>query len=111
MQSRRCCLRSRAANLAQHAGDNRVPAPRRKFKDFVDRLVPADDGENRRKLYSVRSAITHGGKLLRTDLDSPAGYMHPEWNEQQADFDVGNRVARLAGINWLLGTSETREPR
>jgi hypothetical protein len=28
--------------------------------------------------------------------------MHPEWNEQRGDFDVAQRVARLAGINWLL---------
>jgi hypothetical protein len=78
------------------------PGQTKQFVDFVDQWVPAAEGADRRKLYRVRSAITHGGKLLRTDLDSPGHYTHPEWNEQRGDFDVAQRVARLAGINWLL---------
>jgi hypothetical protein len=81
--------------------------PTQQFIDFVNRYVPWQDGETereRRKLYSVRSALTHGGTLLDSDRDLGVGFgsFHPTPLEQREATGRLLRLARLAGVNWLL---------
>lgn len=79
------------------------PGPTRKFVDFINRHVP-DTGQfrsRREKLYGLRSAIAHGGKLFLTDYD-PLHMMHPDgWSHWGPMMDMVHTV-RFSLHNWLL---------
>lgn len=81
--------------------------PTQQFIDFVNRYIPPQDDETekeRRTLYSVRSALTHGGTLLESDRDLGIGFgsFHPTPIRQREATARVIRLARLVGVNWLL---------
>ena len=57
--------RSRCPTCEQLVG----PGPTAQFKAFVDRLAPDSSvpPADRRRFYSLRSALSHGGRLLHSD--------------------------------------------
>jgi hypothetical protein len=78
--------------------------PTKQFIDFVDRHVPGggETATRRRQLYSLRSALSHGGKLLHADRFTWGGMTSSslsEWDDQRALW----RLVRLILTNWLIG--------
>ncbi len=85
------------------------PGPTQQFIAFMDRYVPRQDGETeieRKKLYGLRSGLTHGGTLMEGDLYSGFDPFTPTWIDQRRTMDRAAVLARLAGINWLLAIGE-----
>jgi hypothetical protein len=81
--------------------------PTQQFINFVNRYMPRQDDKTekgRRTLYSVRSALTHGGTLLDSDRDLGIGFgsFHPTPIQQREATGRVLRLARLVGVNWLL---------
>lgn len=72
-----------------------------RFAAFVDGLVPdATEADDRKEFYRLRSALAHGGKLLKRDEDAwGMGYagVGEFWQSDRL-----SRVVRIALINWLL---------
>jgi hypothetical protein len=77
--------------------------PTAQFADFVSRFAPGPTVTNsdRRKLYSLRSALSHGGSLLHSDrsgwLGGMTGKRLDEWEDHRAMW----RIARVTLVNWL----------
>lgn len=83
-------------------GRSTGPGPTRRFSQFLDEIAPGQKLERSRGLlYGARSGIVHGGKLLRSDMDSGFGGLDRhtvyEWNAQ----DDARLAARAALVNWL----------
>jgi hypothetical protein len=79
------------------------PGQTRQFIDFMEQYVARQDGETeraRRRLYELRSGLTHGGKLLLDDLYGSE--FAPEHIREEESARRALRLARLAGVNWLL---------
>ena len=51
-------------------------------------------------MYSVRSAISHGDKLLRGDLDIEWG-LHPIKENERRLVEQLSLVTRIVLLNWL----------
>jgi hypothetical protein len=76
------------------------------FADFLDTHVPRHPGEpddERIELYRLRSQLAHGQELMVTDLGGSPGDFHPAPIRDRDSAARTERLARLAGINWLLG--------
>jgi hypothetical protein len=75
----------------------------------MERHVPRQDTETekeRRELYRLRSALSHGGKLLSRDLQFGFfGGFQPAALSERETSDRAAMLARIAGINWLLRTA------
>lgn len=81
----------------------------RQFVDFMDAYVPRQDGETEKErttLYALRSSLTHGGNLLEQDRGMRLDSFHPRPLQEFHSADRASRLARLAGLNWLLGDGE-----
>ncbi|MGO9495732.1 MAG: hypothetical protein ACLQA5_03320 [Solirubrobacteraceae bacterium] len=81
------------------------PGPTRQFIEFMNQYAPLDDGETekvRQELYRLRSALTHGGKLMEQDLHPGFGQFTLTWHDERSAIDRAASLARLAGVNWLL---------
>ncbi len=78
--------------------------PTAQFSDFVSHFAPDPmvSKSDRRKLYSLRSALSHGGSLLHSDRTNWMGGMTgksiDEWEDHQAMW----RIVRVTLVNWLL---------
>jgi len=72
---------------------------RRAFMDFVDRFVPGIPVKDRRHFYELRSAISHGGKLLHAD--EVAWGISMQHANQDGDMRMLSSIVRAALINWL----------
>ena len=78
------------------------PGPTHQFIDFVEAHVPGLSEGVRRRLYEVRSDLSHGSRLLlRDEYVGMGGHFRPEEWEQENDIDRVTLVARLALISWL----------
>jgi hypothetical protein len=69
------------------------------FTDFVDRFVPEIPRQQRRNFYRLRSAISHGGKLLHADEVS-WGFGLQQGAEDQEMRSL-SAIVRAVLINWL----------
>jgi hypothetical protein len=81
------------------------PSATSKFISFMDRYAPPEDDQSetaRRKLYRLRSALTHGGKLMEQDLHPGFGQFTLTWADERRATVQAATLARMAGINWLL---------
>jgi hypothetical protein len=75
----------------------------------MDRYVPWQDGgteRERSRLYELRSALSHGGKLLEEDRLTSFGGFHPRPIEEDNSARRAARLARLAGVNWVLAAGD-----
>lgn len=85
-------------------GKSLGPGATKRFTDFVSQFAPGPtvSTANRRKLYSLRSALTHGGSLLHSDRDGWTGSMTAkgldEWDDRRAMW----QIVRVALVNWLI---------
>jgi hypothetical protein len=82
---------------AQHE----VPGATRRFKDFFDTYAPdAALAKRRDDMYSLRSGILHGSKLMQLDQDLAFGWDPPWWNERELHEELWG-LTRVAVRNWL----------
>lgn len=62
----------------------------------------ASDRQDRRKLYSLRSALSHGGSLLHSDRHSWMGGMTSKALDEWSDHRAMWQIVRIALVTWLL---------
>lgn len=88
---------------AQHE----VPGATRRFKDFLDTYAPgAALAKRRDDMYSLRSGILHGSKLMQLDQDLAFGWDPPWWDERELHEDLWG-LTRIALRNWLKAPPAT----
>jgi len=78
------------------------PGPTQLFHDFVESYLPNSSwAVNKKKLYSIRSGLSHGGKMFHLD-EAPwsSELSTTELQEMQAWMDLTQAV-RLVLVNWL----------
>ncbi len=76
--------------------------PTKRFVDFVAQHAPGPGvtAKQRRELYSLRSALSHGGRLLHTDRSAWGGMTSAylaDFNNQRGLW----QLVRLVLVNWL----------
>ena len=78
--------------------------PTAHFVDFVSRFAPDPvvSNSDRRKLYSLRSALSHGGSLLHSDRTGWMGGMTGKSLDELEDRQAMWRIVRVTLVNWLL---------
>ena len=55
-------------------GKDRAPGPTARFKAFVDPYAPGKHtAAERAEFYRLRSSLTHGHKLMRSDISRSTG--------------------------------------
>ena len=72
--------------------------------ELLDTLAPGS-GEiavDRRKLYGIRSKLSHGSTLLSSDEHEFRSYLHPERTREWQESAFAYRITRIALVNWLL---------
>jgi len=83
--------------------------PTKRFIDFVEQYAPATGvtAKDRRKLYSLRSALSHGGTLLHSDRYVWGGMTSAslsEYDDQRAMW----LLVRVVLVNWLAAVGTRR---
>jgi hypothetical protein len=79
-----------------------VPGPTKKFIDFFENYAPGKSNKKRREeMYSVRSGILHGSKLLQLDQDSYFGWDPPGWDQRELTNELWG-LTRMAVRQWLM---------
>ncbi len=79
------------------------PGPTRRFRDFVDGLLPASGNyaTTRKRLYEIRSSLVHGTYVLHFDEDPwMAGFSEAGMEQSRAYGDLHNTTQR-ALVEWL----------
>jgi hypothetical protein len=92
-----------AGTTCPTCGKEGGPGPTRRFADFVEKFAadPASTNAERRKLYSLRSALSHGSKLLPGDRSTWSPGLTPDLISQWQDTDAMWQIVRVSLINWL----------
>jgi hypothetical protein len=81
--------------------------PTKLFAEFVKLHAPDTDGAMRRRLYSKRSALTHGRTLLSADERSLSALSPLRVQEQRAHGEL-REITRAVLINWLFGPGNAK---
>jgi hypothetical protein len=82
--------------------DHEVPGAIRRFKDFFEIYAPGGALAKRRSdMYSLRSGILHGSKLMQLDQDRAFGAWDPPYLNERELHDELWGVIRIAVRNWL----------
>jgi hypothetical protein len=78
-----------------------VPGATRRFKDFLETYAPgAALAARRDEMYSLRSGILHGSKLIEIDYALALGWDPPWWNQRELLWDLAS-LTRIALRGWL----------
>ncbi len=75
--------------------------PTKEFRDFVEKYAPGIPESSRKKLYDIRSKITHGGALLPEDENNSFFQNHLQLSDSRNDWELLYGVVQVAQINWL----------
>lgn len=92
------------ASAGQHCeacGRSTGKGPTALFEEFIETYVPdaSANRATRKALYSLRSQITHGNKILRSDRGGwTPGFKH---SQEYADRSRLFSTVRVALVNWL----------
>lgn len=88
-----------------------APGAVERFRSFFDEYAP-DPGLRKRRseIYSLRSGILHGNKLMQIDQDRAFGWDPPSWNERELRGELGG-LTRVALRNWLKSPPTNRSNR
>jgi hypothetical protein len=83
--------------------DHRVPGPTRLFKNFLATYAPGDTlATDRSDMYSLRSGILHGSRLMELDREIPVvGPWTPPGYKEQDQYGALWQLTRTALRNWL----------
>jgi hypothetical protein len=85
-------------NSRQHE----VPGPTKKFIEFFETYAPGKSNKKRRdEMYSVRSRILHGSKLMQLDQDNYFGWDPPGWDQRELTNELWS-LTRVALRQWLM---------
>ncbi len=82
-----------------------TPGAVSRFKDFLDAYAPKDLSARPSELYSLRSGILHGSKLIQLDQGLAFGWDPPWWNESSLHRELSD-ITRFALRNWLRSRGE-----
>jgi hypothetical protein len=76
---------------------------KQQFVDFVEALVPGNSipEAERKRFYQVRSALSHGGKLLASDHAGWGLQFTPKHLGEGRDTRVVSQIVQLVLHNWL----------
>lgn len=85
---------------------NKGPGPTKQFIDFLELHVPEDWELDKRTLYSLRSAITHGGKLFHFDVDT-FNSMNPERFKQYFSMESMEKVVHVVLDRWITNAAQS----
>ena len=86
-------------------GKGTNPGPTKRLADFLDSMVPSlatNFPDARKKLYSVRSKLSHGETLLR--IDDVRNDFNPSSVEERQLVRQAHTIVRMAARKWLLKT-------
>jgi hypothetical protein len=77
--------------------------PTKQFVDFVEALIPGNSipEAERKRFYQVRSALSHGGKLLASDHSGWGLQFTPKQLGEGRDTRVVWQIVQLVLHNWL----------
>ena len=78
------------------------PGVTRRFHDFVEQYSSTVSGEDRQKIYKLRSSLVHEGEPLDIDVPGPWGALVPGDHEQRDTYQSARRAAGTVIVNWLL---------
>jgi hypothetical protein len=78
-----------------------APGAAQRFRTFFETYAPGTALRSRRsEMYSLRSGILHGSKLMQLDQDLAFGWDPPWWNERELHEELWG-LTRIALRNWL----------
>jgi hypothetical protein len=81
--------------------------PTKQFSEFVETYAGQElTNGQRRDLYSLRSALSHGGSILHTDRFAWGGGMTSSLLSQWINEDTMRKIVRFVLVNWLLARRE-----
>lgn len=81
--------------------------PTKKFAEFVERYAGKGlTNGQRRELYSLRSALSHGGSLLHSDRFGWGGGMTSTSLSQWTNQHTMWQIVRLVLVNWLFARQQ-----
>lgn len=85
-------------------GRNVGKRARRRCAEFIDRYAPTAEPfvAARKRLYAIRSALSHGGALLPSDRYIFQPSLTPERAEEIEDFSTIWGLVGVVLVNWLL---------
>ena len=72
-----------------------------RFAEFVDSLAPHTGQANRKKLYRLRSQLSHGGSLLLSDFEMLEHGLTPAGTKEWMNIDEAWQLLRIILVNWL----------
>ena len=75
--------------------------PTKHFKDFVEKYSKGVSEATRKKLYNIRSTITHGGSLLPGDGNQQGVVFNAKSNDIRHSWDLLSQIVQVVQINWL----------
>lgn len=78
-----------------------IAGPTKQFRDFVEKYAPGTPEAIRKKLYEVRSSITHGGALMPDDENETGFEFTSKNNEARNNWDWLVNLVQIVQINWL----------
>jgi hypothetical protein len=85
--------------------DHDVPGPTALFRKFFERYAPGHSLKKRREeMYSLRSGISHGGRLIAFDEGRAVGW-DPPWSNQRELHSELWSITRIAMRNYLRNPS------
>ena len=84
-------------------GQSVGPGPPKMFIDFVEQFATGTSisKSDRSRFYGVRSAITHGARLLHSDRAGWGGSFTPAGIRERSDMTAMWRIVRIVLVNWL----------
>jgi len=81
--------------------------PTKRFVEFVEQFAPGGEmKERRRQLYAMRSTLSHGGTLLRSDRRRDFMTLNPEDSSELGHIGIANGIVRVTTVNWLISRGE-----
>ncbi|MBI4266064.1 MAG: hypothetical protein HY657_16945 [Acidobacteria bacterium] len=80
----------------------------KRFIDFLEKYAPGagDQKERRRRLYEIRSQLSHGGTLLRSDQRRDFLGFTPADSKEIRETSEASSLVRIAVVNWLISRSK-----
>jgi hypothetical protein len=83
---------------------------RKQFVEFVEEFAPgpAVSSEQKTKLYGLRSAMAHGGRLLHSDRYGHFGAFNAHSVKQWEDMTTMWSAVRVVLVNWLASRAASQ---
>jgi hypothetical protein len=78
------------------------PGPTARFSEFVEKYAAAEDAEDRKKAYALRSAFVHRGELHGLDVPGAWGSLTPDQERHRSLHDDALAISRSVIRNWFL---------